>query len=100
MFEPARARKDDPDTSKEAALRVKDQHIREAYDAVCRWPGNTTRELAKRMAPTDPATVADWLHKRLSDLYACGDIVKGAPRVCRETGYRACTWYPVERVAA
>jgi DNA-binding MarR family transcriptional regulator len=91
LFAP-RARRSDPISSHDAAdeleatgrLRVQQQVV---LDAVHRFPGLTSRELAGQ-AHLDRYMVA----RRLSELQAGGLITRGPLRVCALGQRRAVTW--------
>ena len=97
LFAKARARSTDPETSKEAAVRVEvsgvagDQRYL-CHQAVLRHPGMTAAEVAEvtgleRHAPS----------RRLPELRDERLVRCGEPRTCRVTGTRCITWWPADR---
>ncbi len=88
-----RARVTDPGTSKEAAAHVKASgaaaRIRTlALEAVGRYPGHTSSELARIYGFSDPRV----LGRRLSELDRKGLVVRAEPRKCKVSGRSAATW--------
>ena len=88
------ARKTDPPTSREAAVKVIASGIRarqqqRVADAVRAFPGLTSAELARL-----PGIGLNryQIARRLPE---CGDIRKGKIRKCRVTGNNAVTWIPI-----
>ena len=89
----------DPGTSHEAARAINASGGRAAQtrlvaDAVRRWPGKTSAELAV-LAELDRHMVA----KRCPDAEKAGLVYRGPARVCETTRgkrpLRAVTWWPV-----
>lgn len=86
------AHRDDPITSTLAADRhersgAREGNLRAVQQGVWKWPGRTSRELAKLLG-MDRHEVA----RRLPDLEKAGLVCKGPARVCREGGTMAVTW--------
>lgn len=103
LVDTPRAREADRATSHQAAAAIKasgalgeQQH--EALDAVQRWPGKTTPELAQRRAAETGEhweAVSRRFGRRLSELN--GVHIDGPPdgaRRCAVSGRRATTWWP------
>lgn len=106
-----RSRRNDSESSHEAADRVKTSgslaaQQSEVLCAVRRWPGCTAIELAHHMTERDwiddcryEACVPDWrfyhdwTRRRLPEL-APHLIQKGPIRVCKKSGRKALTWFP------
>ena len=89
------ARKTDPISSKEAAIKVNlERQQKLVLDAVHRWPGSTAKELDGRLFGQVES------HKRLASLCDQGYIVKGARRKCRVTGMQVLTYWPVQERSA
>jgi len=91
------ARRTDPDTSHEAdeaVTRSGRRHTQreKVADALTRWPGRTTAELAEKMG-TDRYMVA----RRMSECETAGDALRGQKRRCNSTGKTAETWWPKPR---
>jgi hypothetical protein len=96
--QPALAAARDPATSHEAAAMVRAQANDQAWRVaalVGMYPGCTSLELANRStdASLDRSTIA----KRLPVAEGKGLVRRGEPRECRQSGFRALTWFPVER---
>lgn len=97
-----RARKDDSETSHQAADTVRrsgelGKHQRTVLEAVVRWPGRTSAELGKLIADSRGEDVVLWRYRvgrRLSEL-APVHIRRGRPRTCETSGNAAGTWFPV-----
>lgn len=86
------ARRTDPATSHEAAERVtrdgsRARQVAACLDAVRRWPGCTSAELAVRMGVSRymPA-------RRLPELRSAGKVANGVSRECSVTRRAALTW--------
>lgn len=97
-----RARSTDPATSHQAAARVKasgalGRHQRAVLEAVQRFPGHTSAELAERLVGNpDLAAVTDLYHevaRRLPEL-AGVHVRKGGARPCAVRGSSCTTWWP------
>lgn len=98
----ALARNTDPHTSHEAAFMAEihcetERRRREIKRLVERFPGHTSRELAKRVhwrrrEALDRTEIA----RRLSELRERGDVVMGKSRKCNAGGRPGVTWYPVD----
>lgn len=91
-----RARRTDPQTSHQAAERIKSSGKLRAQqqtvlDAVKRFPGSTAVELASR-AGLDRYMVS----RRLPELAPIW-VRRHAPRVCTVKGTAQITWYAVDR---
>lgn len=100
-----RAANADPETSHAAAEAVKtsgalglqQQVVR---DAVRRWPGLTSAELAQQLALMRSGTRDVWrehrpyVARRLPEL-APMYVVRRDARVCRVTGSTCVTWWPI-----
>jgi hypothetical protein len=89
------ARRDDPETSHEAAAEMHGSEaqgrlVRIAVAQVCEYPGETAKELERRLGVEDGQ-----LRKRLNDAWRMGLISKGEPRRCTVSGRRAQTWVPM-----
>lgn len=97
----ALARNTDPHTSHEAAMvheinGAATSHRAMVRTLVERYPGHTSRELARRV---------HWRHRqmlgrhevarRLADLERMGAVRKGDARHCNAGGRPGVTWYPV-----
>lgn len=94
------ARATDPVTSHLAA----DAHTRsgtrarqqeQAADAVARYPGHTSQELAQ-LTGLDRYMLA----RRLPECVTAGAVFKGTNQRCSVSGRLAMTWWPVREVAA
>lgn len=86
------ARRTDPATSHAAAARVTADGSRAVQTAACldavrRWPGCTSAELAVRMGVSRymPA-------RRLPELRSAGKVANGVARECSVTRRAALTW--------
>lgn len=91
LFDPARARRRDPLTSKLAAQKLDATRITNSvYLALCAYPGYTASELAQKANLPREST-----HKRLPELRAKNMATNGPPRTCRVTGMECLTWWPV-----
>ena len=87
------ARASDPVTSHAAADRATDSGlIKTQRAAVLRQvrltPGSTASEIARAIGHATNHVSC----RRLPELETKGLVKRGAPRVCRVTGYRAATW--------
>ena len=91
--------RNDPATSRLAAMDVETSGTAEAHrmmclDAVHEWPGHTSAEisglLTSRGHPLDRWQVA----RRLPELMPRA-VFQGAPKTCSETGRKCVTWWPV-----
>lgn len=87
------ARAADPITSHEAADDVtrsglRGQQQRQAREAVEKYPGHTSAELAEKTG-LDRFMLA----RRLPECITGGEVVKGTPRQCRVSRRRAVTWW-------
>ena len=85
------ARRDDPDTSKQAAERLvasgsHGARCEAALSLVRALPGATASEL-------DPSGFGSRILKRLNDLRIAGAIRKGEDRKCRVSKRMAATWW-------
>ena len=92
LLDPPIARRTDPATSHEAAERVTADGSRavqtaECLDAVARWPGCTSAELAVRMGCSRYVPA-----RRLPELRSVGAVANGPARKCSVTGKLALTW--------
>jgi CRP-like cAMP-binding protein len=92
---PARARRNDPSTSHQAAADAElsgraASHRSDVLDHVRACPGSTYREIARRVN-LDPVEVM----RRLGDLQRSGEVQKGLAVVCSVCGRRCSTWLPV-----
>ena len=87
------ARRTDPETSKEAAERIK-PHLGElhrwAQSCVQEAPGLTQRELGAKFCATDPRRIG----RRLNECELLGLVKRGVARKCSISGRMADTWYP------
>lgn len=89
------ARATDPDTSHKAAEANtasgrRQSQRQQVLDAVIRWPGSTTAELARLMKV--------WLdvpRRRMSELVTGQVVVIGPARICKECGSKCLTYWPV-----
>jgi hypothetical protein len=92
----ARARRSDPESSKEAAQRANASgsvkaNVQRVIDLVWVKPGCTSRELAEiQNAGLDRYEIA----RRLPDAEELGAVRKGAKRKCRVARTSAVTWWP------
>jgi hypothetical protein len=96
--QPALAAARDPATSHEAAERVRpnvDDQAHRVAALVRLHPGCTGLELASRS--DDPGLDRYVIGRRLSVAEGKGLVRRGEPRECRQSGFRALTWFPVER---
>jgi hypothetical protein len=97
LFDPIRlARRNDPDTSQQAAAEVVEEGVvaRMAATAISclqRWPDSTASELEAATGLLDGK-----IRKRLNDLRRLGRAEKSGQRPCRVTGRMAYTWRAVE----
>lgn len=102
LIDVPRAANADPETSHLAAARIRDsgalgRQQRIVLDAVKRWPGSTSAELADHITNCQDGFYADWRSRtgrRLPEL-AKVHIRKGEPKVCRKTGVPCVTWWPL-----
>lgn len=96
-----RAAAADPSTSHAAAARIKasgalGRQQRRVLDAVKRWPGSTSAELAEKIASLEQkhwAEVRALVARRLPEL-AVFHVKRGAQRVCLITKSECITWWP------
>jgi len=82
------ARKDDPPTSKMAAVKIAPKLTmtrQRVLTDIINNPGTTAGEIDVRLK--SPSA-----HKRVSDLHAMGLIREDATRICQTSGHRARTW--------
>ena len=97
------ARKTDPETSHQAAhdhLPKLSERRQQVYDLVCKYRGYTSGELSRRFFTeyqSSMSVAAATPHKRLPELETLGYVQKGPTRTCRDSGYKAHTWWPVLR---
>lgn len=94
-FAPA-ARALDPETSRLAADEhtasgKRGRHVGVVIDAVRRWPGRTSAELAP-LCGLERHEVA----RRTADAEQAGAIRKGLARRCETSGRQAVTWWAAE----
>lgn len=89
------ARETDPETSHIAADKITKSGERKLQqervaDAVRRWPGCTSAELAEKMRAdrTMPA-------RRLKEIETAGAVVRGHARYCDVRNTKAVTWWPI-----
>lgn len=97
-----RSRAYDPDSSHRAADEVKasgrlakQQHA--VLQAIQRWPGSTSAELAHQLNGGAPDPIGATYHmvaRRAPELMPI-HIRRGASRVCSVTGNAVSTWWPV-----
>lgn len=89
-----RSRRTDPPTSRVAGANHEASgkagtHRQLVADAVTRWPGRTSAELAAACG-LDRYEVA----RRLPEVERAGRIRRGAARRCQTNGNSAVTWWP------
>lgn len=96
--EPA-ARKTDPETSHQAAERVKRSGIAQAHAVIAlaiaeRLPGSTFHELWAEATEAERAALGDTteLMRRLGSLRNAGKVNHGPARACRVKGTQMVTW--------
>ena len=97
-----RSRAADPDTSHQAADKVRrsgelGKQQLAVLEAVKRWPGRTSAELGQLIAQQRQEDVTRWRYtaaRRLPELTPV-HIRRAKPRKCEATGNPATTWYPV-----
>ena len=85
------ARRDDPATSKAAAVaiaRVLGAAQQNALEAVQRHTGKTANEIADADGVRDIRTI----NRRLGELEHMGLVTRGPARACKLTGRVAATW--------
>lgn len=97
---PARARRTDPTTSRQAAARANVSGIasvqrEKVFAMVCATPGLTSAELAERHT-ADRTMVARRLPElRERELVAENRDVRGMTRICNVSKTAALTWWPI-----
>jgi hypothetical protein len=71
---------------------TRDTQAQRVLQAVRRWPGRTSAELAELIScyPYDRYVVA----RRLPELEFLGLVKKGPSKKCSITGHRSLTWHP------
>lgn len=87
------ARRDDPDTSKEAAHEIMPSIARLhewAADCVKRSPGLTQRELGRKYCADDLRRIG----RRLAECERIGLVRRGDSRPCSISNKKADTWWP------
>lgn len=96
-----RARTSDPETSHAAAEEVRSsgrlgRQQREVLEAVQRWPGCTSAELAQQMAAVRGChwTEVRWMVARRLPELEPHRVKKGEARECRMTRRKAHAWSP------
>lgn len=98
--EPPRARRDGPETSRQAAAHVAESGVASRQCSVClaaviRWPGRTTAELAANIEKVWKENYTPHIvGRRLPELRARDLIRNGPVRRCKATARRAMTWVP------
>lgn len=107
-----RARATDPESSHEAADRIKrtgrlSLHQRQALEAVRKWPGRTAAELAENGRRYNagngrPRFLTDRyeLSRRLPELAPVHAVQSEGKRPCKVLGSNCVTWAPVAREQA
>ncbi len=91
----------DPETSRIAEQFVTKTGIREnqrqrTLDAVRKWPGRTSAELAREVTQPheEESAIRSMLARRLSECETAGAVRKGARLTCTVKGRPAVTWWP------
>jgi hypothetical protein len=98
-----RSRASDPDTSHQAAEKVRrtgelGRQQRAVLEAVRTWPGSTSAELGHWIWTTQGGDPTRWRYtvaRRLPELSPV-HVRRMKPRRCKVTGNPAVTWFPVE----
>lgn len=87
------SRRDDPETSKQAAAKVAAKlNTEREYALACVTgnPGWTSSELEAHYKPHPEGRI----RKRLKELERMGLVLKGLDRICRSNGNKAGTYWP------